>query len=153
MERTGHCAKYEWKFTWTSHGGNHPEMQVNASGVSGVDVVTTVKTIEDGGLFLDPIPGEFVRIPASKPQVSGLHRMILYNTPLLLLPPPPSPASSSLSPLAPFLLGHLAPLLPSPFISLPGPFPSPLVPSIRSLAVLCRPQPPSFRSLAPSFRL
>lgn len=82
VERTGHCAKYEWKFTWTSHGGNHPEMQLNASGLSGVDVVTAVKTIEDGGLFLDPIPGEFLRIPATQPQVSALHKMISNNTPL-----------------------------------------------------------------------
>lgn len=83
VERTGHCAKYEWKFTWTSHGGNHPEMQVNASGLSGADVVTAVNTIEDGGLFLDPIPGEFLRLPATQPQVSALHKIILYNTPSL----------------------------------------------------------------------
>lgn len=76
VERTGHCAKYEWKFTWKSHGGNHPEMQVDGSGLSGVDVVTTVKIIENGGLFLDPIPGEFLRIPAAQSQVSGLHNMI-----------------------------------------------------------------------------
>jgi len=79
LEGTGHCANYEWKFTWTSYGGNRPEMRVDAGGLTGVDVVTTVKTVEDGGLFLDPIPGEFLRIPAAKPQVSGLHRTILHN--------------------------------------------------------------------------
>jgi len=104
VEKTGHCAKYEWKFTWTSHGGNHPEMQVNASSLSGVDVVTVVKTIEDGGLFLDPIPGEFLRIPAAQPQVSGLHKMILNIT-----NPSTSPSPLLLHPLWPLLFGHLGP--------------------------------------------
>lgn len=73
VERTGHCARYEWKFTWKTHGGNHPEMKVNGSGLRGVEVLTEVKTIDDGGLFLDPIPGEFLRMPATQPEVSGLH--------------------------------------------------------------------------------
>lgn len=73
VERTGHCAMYEWKLTWTSHGGNHPEMKVNATGLRGVQVSAEVRTIEDGGLFLDPIPGEFLRMPATQPEVSGLH--------------------------------------------------------------------------------
>ncbi len=71
MERTGHCARYDWTFTWKTHGGNHPEMTVNGSGLRGVEVVTEVRTIEDGGLFLDPIPGEFLRMPETQPEVSG----------------------------------------------------------------------------------
>ena len=73
VERTGHCSRYEWIVTWKTHGGNHPEMKINGSALRGVQVTTEVITIENGGLFLDPIPGEFLRMPTTRPQVSGLH--------------------------------------------------------------------------------
>ena len=60
----------QWTFTWKSHGGNHPEVKVNDSKLTGVQVTTTVTTIQDGGLFMDPIPGEFLRVPSNQTQVS-----------------------------------------------------------------------------------
>lgn len=71
VERSGHCAEFEWTFTWKSHGGNHPEVKVNDSKLTGVQVTTTVTTIQDGGLFMDPIPGEFLRVPSNQTQVSN----------------------------------------------------------------------------------
>ena len=70
VERSGHCAEFEWTFTWKSHGGNHPEVKVNDSKLTGVQVTTTVTIIQDGGLFMDPIPGEFLRVPSNQTQVS-----------------------------------------------------------------------------------
>lgn len=72
VERSGTCAGFEWTVTWETFGGDHPEMQVNGDSLSGNEVSISVQTIQNGGLFLEPIPGEFLRTPHSSGQVSSL---------------------------------------------------------------------------------
>lgn len=72
VERSGTCAGFEWTVTWETFGGDHPEMQVNGDSLSGNEVSVSVQTIQNGGLFLEPIPGEFLRTPHSSGQVSSL---------------------------------------------------------------------------------
>lgn len=72
VERSGTCAGFEWTVTWETSGGDHPEMQVNGDSLSGNEVSISVQTIQNGGLFLEPIPGEFLRTPHSSGQVSSL---------------------------------------------------------------------------------
>ena len=72
VERSGTCAGFEWTVTWETFGGDHPEMQVNGDSLSGNEVSISVQTIQNGGLFLEPIPGEFLRTPHSSGQVSCL---------------------------------------------------------------------------------
>lgn len=69
VERSGTCAGFQWKVTWQTSGGNHPTMQVSGDGLSGNEASVAVQTIVNGGLFLDPIPGEFLRMPKSSGQV------------------------------------------------------------------------------------
>ena len=63
VERYGTCVGFQWRVTWQTSGGDHPAMQVSGSGLTGNEVSIAVQTIQDGGLFLDPIPGEFLRLP------------------------------------------------------------------------------------------
>lgn len=72
VERSGTCAGFEWTVTWETFGSDHPEMQVNGDSLSGNEVSISVQTIQNGGLFLEPIPGEFLRTPHSSGQVSSL---------------------------------------------------------------------------------
>ena len=72
VERSGTCAGFQWKVTWQTSGGDHPTMQVNGDGLSGNDATITVQTIQNGGLFLDPIPGEFLRMATPSGQVGHL---------------------------------------------------------------------------------
>ena len=80
VERSGTCAGFLWKVTWQTRGGDHPTMQVSGDGLSGNDASVTVQTIVNGGLFLDPIPGEFLRMPKSSGQVG--HAACRHATPL-----------------------------------------------------------------------
>ena len=52
-------------------------MQVSGGGLTGNEVSITVQTLENGGLFLDPIPGEFLRMPKSSGEVRGIDTIIL----------------------------------------------------------------------------
>ena len=72
VERSGTCAGFEWTVAWETHGGDHPEMRVIGDNLDGDEVTISVETIQNGGLFLDPIPGEFLRTPHSSGQVSCL---------------------------------------------------------------------------------
>ena len=72
MERSGTCAGFTWTVTWETRGGDHPEMRARGDNLDGNEVSISVQTIENGGLFLDPIPGEFLRTPHSSGQVRGL---------------------------------------------------------------------------------
>lgn len=52
-------------------------MQVSGSGLTGNEVSIAVQTIQDGGLFLDPIPGEFLRLPKYSGEVC--HEKIFFD--------------------------------------------------------------------------
>lgn len=77
MERDGTCAGFQWKVTWQTSGGDHPPMQVSGGSLSGNEVTIAVQTIQNGGLFLDPIPGEFLRMPHSSEQVGHLQLTVI----------------------------------------------------------------------------
>ena len=69
VERSGSCSSYNWKVKWLTKGGNQPELVVNGSGLTGNQPSVSTKTISDGNLFLGPIPGEFLRMPSTEPEV------------------------------------------------------------------------------------
>uniref|UniRef100_A0ABM0MU86 Fibrocystin-L-like n=1 Tax=Saccoglossus kowalevskii TaxID=10224 RepID=A0ABM0MU86_SACKO len=69
-ERIGTCSGYTWTIEFTKAGGNHPPMSVDNSGLTGLDVETVTETLSDGGLYLFPIPGDYLRTLDETPQVT-----------------------------------------------------------------------------------
>jgi len=66
----GHCSAGTWTVKWLTHAGDHPEMTVNdASGLVGDNVAVAVTTEQDGGLYLDPIPGDMFQTKHTNAQV------------------------------------------------------------------------------------
>lgn len=51
-------------------GGDQPALVVDGNGLTGNNVSIKAVTIDDGGLFLRPIPGDMLRVAERKPQVS-----------------------------------------------------------------------------------
>ncbi|XP_077870118.1 fibrocystin-L-like [Saccoglossus kowalevskii] len=68
--RTDTCAGYTWTIEFVKAGGNHPPMSVDNSGLTGLDVETVTETLSDGGLYLFPIPGDYLRTRDETPQVT-----------------------------------------------------------------------------------
>ncbi|KAK3740701.1 hypothetical protein QZH41_019065 [Actinostola sp. cb2023] len=79
VQRTGSCSGYTWAITWSSKGGNHPQLEVNGS-LSGNQASIVAATVTDGRLFLGPIPGEFLRTPHSLPQGTRQEESIVSVT-------------------------------------------------------------------------
>ena len=79
VERHGNCATCDFQITFVSQGGNHAEMKVNGTRLTGNKVSVTVRTIQDGGLFMDPIPGEFLRMPSTEPQASAFRTISISS--------------------------------------------------------------------------
>ena len=52
-------------------GGDQPTIAVNGTGLTGNKVSIKASTIDDGGLFLRPIPGDMLRVAENKPQVKN----------------------------------------------------------------------------------
>ncbi|XP_022097673.1 fibrocystin-L-like isoform X1 [Acanthaster planci] len=75
--REGSCSGYSWEVEWLSKGGKQPLMQVNGSGLTGYEVGVTSHRVEEGHVFLAPIPGEFLRLAHPQPQVE----VIVNNVP------------------------------------------------------------------------
>ncbi|XP_071793632.1 fibrocystin-L-like isoform X1 [Asterias amurensis] len=67
--REGTCAGFSWEVEWTSKGGRQPLMEVNGSRLTGNEVSVNSERHAEGQLFMGPIPGEFLRVPHSTPQV------------------------------------------------------------------------------------
>ncbi|XP_071792804.1 fibrocystin-L-like isoform X2 [Asterias amurensis] len=67
--REGTCAGLSWEIEWTSKGGRQPLMELDGSTLTGHEVIVYSQRIEEGQLFMGPIPGEFLRVPHSEPQV------------------------------------------------------------------------------------
>ena len=78
VQRRGTCFSYTWTVTWLSKGGNQPELSVDGTGLSGNHATIYVKTIENGNLFLGPVPGEFLRMPSIEPEV-GIHLNLIWH--------------------------------------------------------------------------
>ncbi|XP_078617899.1 fibrocystin-L-like [Branchiostoma floridae x Branchiostoma japonicum] len=69
VSRQGSCSGYTWTIDWTTVGGDQPKLQVNTSGLTGEDASATVTETREGGLFISPITGDYLRTVHDKPQV------------------------------------------------------------------------------------
>lgn len=69
VTRVGSCAGFQWTVEWSSKGGDQPIISVDGTCLIGSGVFINVSVIDDGGLFLSPIPGDLLRLAASEPQV------------------------------------------------------------------------------------
>ena len=56
---------------WATTGGDQPSITVDGTGLTGNYVSIKAVTIDDGGMFLRPIPGDMLRVAEIKPQVGG----------------------------------------------------------------------------------
>ena len=72
VTKDGTCASYKWTVEWTSNGGDQPALAVNGSGLIGNKISVKAYTIENGGLFLRPIPGDLLRVAETKQQVKSI---------------------------------------------------------------------------------
>jgi hypothetical protein len=72
VTRVGACAGYNWTIEWATSGGNQPDIEVDGSSLTGNDVSVTSETVDDGGMFLRPIPGDMLRVAEPKPQVTQM---------------------------------------------------------------------------------
>ena len=69
VTRLGSCAGYQWEVEWSSTGGDQPTISVDGTGLTGNEVSINASVIDDGGLFLGPIPGDMLRLAEPEPQV------------------------------------------------------------------------------------
>ena len=69
VNRVGTCASSSWTVEWATTGGDQPFIEVNGTCLTGNSVSVQATTIDDGGLFLRPIPGDMLRVAEMKPQV------------------------------------------------------------------------------------
>ena len=69
MTKKGTCSGFYWDVEWVAVGGNKPEFVVDGRRLTGDAVSIRVNTRADGGLMMAPIPGEFLRLPETRPQV------------------------------------------------------------------------------------
>ena len=69
VSRVGTCASYNWIVKWATTGGDQPAISVNGTGLTGNNVSMKAVTIDDGGMFLRPIPGDMLRVAEIEPQV------------------------------------------------------------------------------------
>ena len=69
VSRVGTCASSNWIVEWATTGGDQPTLTVNGTGLTGNNVSMKAVTIDDGGMFLRPIPGDMLRVAEIEPQV------------------------------------------------------------------------------------
>ena len=69
VSRVGTCASYTWTVEWATTGGDQPTIRVDGTWLTGNKVSIQASTINDGGMFLRPIPGDMLRVAETKPQV------------------------------------------------------------------------------------
>ncbi|KAI8520672.1 Fibrocystin-L [Branchiostoma belcheri] len=69
VEREGSCSGYTWTVDWLLSGGDKPAIQVDGSGLSGEDAAAEVVESRDGGLFINPLGGDYVETVHDNPQV------------------------------------------------------------------------------------
>lgn len=54
---------------WATTGGDQPTVSVDGTGLTGNNVSIKAVTVDDGGMFLRPIPGDMLRVAEIEPQV------------------------------------------------------------------------------------
>jgi len=69
VTRSQDCAGYKWTIQWF-YGGNKDEIKIAAKSLSGNKPSISVKTVVDGGVEFNPIPGDMLRTVSSNSQVS-----------------------------------------------------------------------------------
>lgn len=62
------CYRYSWVVKWLTKPGKQPLLRVNGSKLFG-NKIGLINNEQEGGLFYNKIPGEFLRMPAKEPQV------------------------------------------------------------------------------------
>ncbi|XP_074660960.1 fibrocystin-L-like [Tubulanus polymorphus] len=70
--RSGSCQGYHYKISMDKLAGDQPPLNVDMENVDGPSAEVLVKTIDEGGLFFDPIPGWMIRTVERDPQVTVL---------------------------------------------------------------------------------
>ncbi|XP_069121982.1 fibrocystin-L-like [Argopecten irradians] len=73
VTKEGDCANFNWFVTYNSLPGDQSLIQVDASSLTGESVSMVAKDATDGHVLFDPIPGELLRVPNAKPQVTMLN--------------------------------------------------------------------------------
>ncbi|KAG7317211.1 hypothetical protein KOW79_019509 [Hemibagrus wyckioides] len=66
---TGNCKGYLWEINWLTIPGNQPLLQVNDSGVVGLNPSIKAQVKQQGGLLKQSIIGDSLRVPTNKTQV------------------------------------------------------------------------------------
>ncbi|XP_073714826.1 fibrocystin-L [Misgurnus anguillicaudatus] len=69
VQKSGDCTGYTWDIRWLTVPGNQPLLEIDYSGVIGVNPSVTSHKVEQGGLLKERITGDFLRTPTDKPQV------------------------------------------------------------------------------------
>ncbi|XP_065139309.1 fibrocystin-L-like [Paramisgurnus dabryanus] len=69
VQKFGDCKGYTWDIRWLTVPGNQPLLEIDYSGVIGVNPSVTSHKVEQGGLLKERIMGDFLRTPTDKPQV------------------------------------------------------------------------------------
>lgn len=70
VKREGTCFGYCWTITWISIGGDKQPLQMINQSLNGLEVSTSMDTIQDGGIMFGPLTGEFLQVAETTPQVS-----------------------------------------------------------------------------------
>lgn len=65
----GSCAGYSWTVTWRSVGGDKAPLEVPEYSLTGFDINVKVDTLQDGGITISPLTGEFLQVVKSSSQV------------------------------------------------------------------------------------
>ncbi|MCJ8746157.1 hypothetical protein PDJAM_G00138700 [Pangasius djambal] len=69
VNSTADCKGYLWEINWLTMPGNQPLLQINDSGVVGVNPSVKAQVKQQGGLLKQSIMGDFLRVPTNKTQV------------------------------------------------------------------------------------
>ncbi|KAF5901267.1 fibrocystin-L isoform X1, partial [Clarias magur] len=69
VNSTADCKGYLWEIKWLTLPGNQPLLQINDSGVVGVNATVKAQVKQQGGLLKQSIVGDFLRVPTNKTQV------------------------------------------------------------------------------------
>ncbi|XP_053349466.1 PKHD1 like 1, tandem duplicate 1 [Clarias gariepinus] len=69
VNSTADCKGYLWEIQWLTLPGNQPLLQIDDSGVVGVNASVKAQVKQQGGLLKQSIMGDFLRVPTNKTQV------------------------------------------------------------------------------------
>ncbi|GFS10808.1 polycystic kidney and hepatic disease-like 1 [Elysia marginata] len=71
VEATGTCSAFTFRVKMVSLSGNQNMMEVDSTRLTGDGVTVTVESIQDGGVWFDPIMGSLLRTHHTSPQVQA----------------------------------------------------------------------------------